>query len=142
MKTAEATQHKRRAAAEKAKITKQRNNALRRSNVGRLLMVLERCSSLVKSGHEMDSRRFSLFLNDLRYACKLANEARIRNGSVTDNFGMFSLVFELSSGDVVLGTLDEKLSADAFPRDPISGDNFLVLEVAIAEQLAQICRSA
>jgi hypothetical protein len=90
----------------------------------------------------MDSRRFSLFLNDLRYACKLADEAQIRSGSVTDSFGMFSLVFELSSGDVVFSTLDERLGAGPIPRQTISLDNSLVLGVAIAEQLEQIRKSA
>lgn len=142
MKTAEATQHKRRAAAEKAKITKQRNNALRRSSVGRLLLVLERCASLVKSGREMDSRRFLRFLRDLRYACRLADETGIAHGWFADESGMFSLAFGLSSGDVVFSTLDESLGTGKFPRSPVTPDNSHIVALAIDRLLGQIRRSA
>jgi hypothetical protein len=137
MRSTAAILEKRRAAVEQGQRTKRRNNALRNSTTGRLLLVLERCVSLTRSGVEIDKRRFSRILNELRYACKLADQAGIRKGTVIDSFGMFSLVFELSGGDIVLSTVDERLCADAFPREPIIGDNSRVLAECIAALMMQ-----
>src|SRR5947207_1763286 len=93
------TDHIWRPAVEKAKATRARNNALRRSTFGRLLLVLERCSRFCGSHVEPISRRFAPFLNELRYACKLADEAGVVYGSFRDNFGAILLAFELDGGD-------------------------------------------
>jgi hypothetical protein len=105
------------------------------------LLVLERCVSLTHNGREIDRRRFSRILDELRYACKLADAAGIRKGTISDSFGMFSLVFELSKGDIVLGTVDERLCANAFPRGPIIGDDSRILAESIAALLMQTPRS-
>jgi hypothetical protein len=141
MRSTAAILEKRREAVEKGQRTKRRNNALRSSTTGRLLLVLERCVSLTHSGQEIDRRRFSRILDELRYACKLADEAGIRKGTIIDSFGMFSLAFELSGGDIVLSTVDERLCADAFPRKPIIGDNPRILAESIAALLMQTPRS-
>src|SRR5690242_11825403 len=99
--------NKRRAAVEKAKITRERNNLLRSSATGRLLLVLWRC--VVTSTHRMDSRQFDRLLKDLRYACQLADEAGVKNRWLRDNAGLSSVAFELDSGDVVFSALDESL---------------------------------
>jgi hypothetical protein len=140
MRSTAAILEKRRAAVEKGQRTKRRNNALRSSTIGRLLLVLERCVSLTNSGREIDRRRFSRILDDLRYACKLAEGAGIRKGSISDSFGMFALVFELRSGDVVLSTVDERLCADEFPREPMAEDNSRILAESIAALLMQTPR--
>jgi len=128
--------NKRRAAVEKAKITRERNNLLRTSTTGRLLLELERC--VVTSTHRLDSRRFARFLKDLRYACQLADEAGVKNGWFKDYSGLSSVAFELSSGDVVFSKLDESLGNQSFWRKPIASDNSRVLAKAIEELLAQI----
>ena len=136
-----AIQDKRRAAVDKAKITWNRNTVLRRSAGGRLLLALERCM-LANSEREMSSRRFSWLLSELRYACKLADEAGVRHGWVKDELGLFSVAFELSSGEVSFSTFSESVGKDPFPRRPNAGNNPLVLTRAIAETLAQETESS
>ena len=133
--------HKRRVAVDRAKLTWNRNSLLRRSSTGRLLLALERCAALVND-NEMNSRRMSRLLDDLSYACELADEAGVQNGWVSDGPEAFSLVFALSSGDVVFGRLDESLGADPFPREPIASSNSWVLSRAITEILSQQKNSA
>ena len=48
--------------------------------------------------------------------CELADEAGVQNGWISDMPEMFSLVFALSTGDVMFRKLPETLGADAFPR--------------------------
>lgn len=124
----------RRAVFDKAKITRNRNHVLRSSSKGRLLLVLERCLALVSRESEMNSRRLSQLLVELRYARNLAEEAGVRNGWVRgDHLGLF-FVFELSSGDIVFDTFNEIVAADAFPRKPIaSSSHSSVLARAISE---------
>lgn len=137
-----AIRHKRRVAVDRAKITWNRNTVLRRSSTGRLLLVLERCVVLVIDEDEMSSRRLSRLLDDLSYACELADEAGVPNGWVSDGLGTFSLVFAVSSGDVVFSRLDESLGADAFPREPIASNNSWVLARSIIEIMSQEKNSA
>jgi len=118
---------------ERAKLTKARNNILRGSAVGRLLLVLERCWLLNNKETDMNSRRFSRLLDELRYACKLADEAAVPNGWVQDDMGSFLLAFQLSSGDIVFATSDQGLGAEPFSRKPIPSDQADVLARAIAQ---------
>ena len=130
-----ATERKRRPVFEKAKVTRARNNALRRSNAGRLLLVLERCWRFYGSLPDPTSRRFAPFLNELRYACKLADEAGITHGSVRDDLGLFLLAFEFTCGDIVFGTFDTSVAVTSFPRSPAALDNDAVLAQAIEQTL-------
>jgi len=134
--------HKRRVAIDRAKLTWNRNTVLRRSSTGRLLLALERCVGLVIDENEINSRRMSRLLDDLSYACELADEAGVQNGWVSDGPEVFSLVFALSSGDVVFGRLDESLGADPFPREPVASSNSWVLSRSINEILSQERNSA
>lgn len=137
MAEAAVIRHKRRVAADRAKITWNRHQVLRRSSTGRLLLALERCAALVVGKGKSTSRRLSALLDELSYACELADEAGVQNGWIRDGEGTFSLVFALSSGDVVFSELDETLGADPFPRQPIAAINSLVLSRAITEFLSQ-----
>src|SRR3954469_14094784 len=92
-----ATIQKRKESFEKAKITRARNNALRGSVFGRLLLTLERCSALQPP--EPNKRKLPFFLNELVYACKLASEAGISKGWERQASGSFVLVFGLPEGD-------------------------------------------
>lgn len=142
MESTATIRRKRRVAVDRAKLTWNRNTLLRRSSTGRLLIALERCVALVIDENEMNSRRMSRLLDDLSYACELADEAGVQNGWVSDGEQTFSLVFALSSGDLVFGRLDESLGADPFPREPIASSNSWVLSRAITEILSQQKNSA
>jgi len=142
MESTATIRRKRRVAVDRAKLTWNRNSVLRRSSTGRLLLVLERCVALAINENEMNSRRLSRLLDDLSYACELADEAGVQNGWVSDGPETFSLVFALSSGDVVFGRLDESLGADPFPREPVGASNSWVLSPAITEILSQQKNSA
>ena len=128
-----AIQHKRRTAVDKAKITWKRNQVLRRSSIGRFLLALEGCLALVNDEGEMKGRRLTRLLDELSHACELADEAGVQNGWVRERLGIFSLVFTLSSGNVVFNRLDESLDTDAPPPEPIASSNSWVLARAIAE---------
>ncbi len=129
--------HKRRVAYDRARITWNRNQLLRRSSTGRLLLMLERCVLLASEDGEMNSRRFSRLMNDLSYACALADEAGVQNGWIDERRGTFSLVFTISSGDVVFRQLRENLGSGPFLGDPIGSNNASVLARAINEILSQ-----
>ena len=134
--------HMRRVADDRAKIAENRNHVLRLSSTGRLLLVLERCMGLANYDGEMTNKRLSRLRDDLSYACELADEAGVETGYVSEGPEIFSLVFALSSGDVVFTNLNDSLGADAFPRQPIASNNSLVLERAIAEIMSQQSSSA
>ena len=134
--------HKRRVAVDRAKITWNRNHVLRLSSTGRLLLVLERSLALINDEIEMNARRLSRLRDDLSYACELADEAGVQTGYVRQGLERFSLVFALSSGDVLFRDLKESLGADAFPRQPIVSNNSFVLARAIAEIMSQEKNSA
>jgi hypothetical protein len=142
MESISTIRHKRRVAVDRARLTWNRNSVLRRSSTGRLLLALERCVALLSDENEMNSRRMSRLLDDLSYACELADEAGVQNGWVSDGPQTFSLVFALSSSDVVFHRLDESLGADPFPREPIVSSNPWVLSRAITEILSQEKNSA
>ena len=137
MESLAAIRHKRRVAFDRAKITWNRNNVLRRSSTGRLLLVLERCIALIHDEGEMSTRRLSRLADELSYACQLADEAGVQNGWISDAQRTFSLVFAISSGDVVFSSLRESLGADPFPGEPIVSDNSWILARAINEILSQ-----
>lgn len=101
------------------------------------MLVLERCVALLINEDEISSRRLSRLLDELSYACELADEAGVQNGWVSDGTDTFSLIFALSTGDVVFSRLDESLGADAFPREPIASSNSWVLARAITEIMSQ-----
>jgi len=129
--------HKRRVAYDRARITWNRNQLLRRSSTGRLLLMLERCVLLASEEGEMNSRRFSRLMNDLSYGCALADEAGVQNGWINEQRGTFSLVFAISTGDVVFRNLKESLGSDPFVGEPIPTNNSWVLARAINEILSQ-----
>lgn len=134
--------HKRRVAYNRARITWNRNRLLRRSSTGRLLLMLERCVILVDQKVEMNSRRLSRLMNDLSYACELADEAGIQNGWIREKSGAYSLVFCVSSGDVVFINLKENLGAEPFFGEPIITNNSWLVARAINEILSQQNNSA
>lgn len=140
--TAEALQHKQRLAIDRARLTWNRNQVLRVSSTGRLLLVLERCVGFVDEAKEMSSRRVSRLRDELSYACELADEAGIEHGWVRGSQGAFSLVFALSSGDVLFTNLTEGLGTDRFPREPIAANNSRIVARAIAVILSQQKNSA
>jgi hypothetical protein len=142
--TSEATIRQRKAAVEKANLTKAWNSTLRRSSTGRLLLLLERCVSLNNKAKDMDKLRRSRFLSELRYARKLADEAGIQNGWEQDKQGSFFLVFGLIGGDVVFSMFDQNLGTEPFPRktNPSDNANAKVLERSIEQALEEIRRSA
>ena len=142
MESTATIRRKRRVAVDRAKLTWNRNSVLRRSSTGRLLLVLERCVALVTDENEMNSRRLSRLLEDLSYACELADEAGVQNGWVSDGPETFSLVFALSGGDIVFGRLDESLGAEPLHREPLGSSNSWVLSRAITEILSQQKNSA
>src|SRR5581483_7029841 len=129
--------HKRRVALDRPKITLNRNTVLRKSSTGRLLLVLERCLALANERENMNSRRMAHLADELSYACELADEGGVQNGWFNDSPDTFALVFVLSSGDLVFGGLNDSLGAEAFPREPLLGDNSFVLARAIAEMMSQ-----
>lgn len=137
MREAAAIRRKRRVAVDRAKITWNRNHVLRRSSTGRTLLALEPCVALLVGEGQITGRRLSVLFDELSYACELADEAGVQNGWIRDGEGTFSLVFVLSSGDVVFSKLDESLGADPFPREPIAANNSWVLIQAITEILSQ-----
>src|SRR5690348_9387018 len=106
MEAISSIRHKRRVALDRAKITLNRNNVLRQSGTGRLLLVLERCVAFVNEPEKMTSRRMSILKNELSYACELADEAGVQNGWINDAPDTFALVFVLSSGDLVFPGLN------------------------------------
>jgi hypothetical protein len=132
------TEHVWRPAVEMAKATRARNNALRGSKLGRLLLTLERCSRFCGSHVEPISRRFSPFLNELRHACKLADEAGIAYGSFRDSFGALLLAFDLGCGDIVFCTFYTSLATKVFPRRPDPLNNNAVLAQAIEDRLTRV----
>ena len=129
--------HKRRVALDRAKITLNRNTVLRKSSTGRLLLVLERCLSLINEPEKMSGRRMSRLSDELSYACELADEAGVQNGCINDAPDTFALVFVLSSGDLVFPGLNGSLGAESFPREPLVCDSSFVLARAIAEMMSQ-----
>ena len=131
----------RRVAVDRAKLAGNRDYVLRLSSTGRLLLVLERCMILANDDGKMSRQRLSRMRDDLSYACELADEAGVQTGYVRGS-EMFSLVFELSSGDVVFPNLKESLGADALPRQPIASNNSLVLARAMGEIMSQQKNSA
>jgi len=137
MREAAAIRRKRRLAVDKAKITWNRNHVLRRSSTGRLLLALERCVALVVGERQITSRQLSVLLDELSYACELADIAGVQKGGIRDGKGTFSLAFALSSGDVVFGSLEDSLGADPFPREPAAANNSWILIRAITEILSQ-----
>jgi len=137
MEAISSIRHKRRVALDRAKITLNRNNVLRQSGTGRLLLVLERCVAFVNEPEKMTSRRMSILKNELSYACELADEAGVQNGWINDSPDSFALVFALSSGDLIFPALNENLGAEAFSREPILSDNGFVVARAVAEILSQ-----
>ena len=139
---AEALRHKRRLAIDRAKLTWNRNQVLRLSSTGRLLLVLERCVALVEEAREMSGRRLSRLRDDLSYACELADEAGIEHGWISGSQGTFSLAFALSSGDVLFTDLTENLGTDVFPREAIAANNSRIVARAIAVILSQQKNSA
>jgi hypothetical protein len=135
--------HERRAAVDKAKITWNRNSVLRSSSKGRLLLVLERCVFLVNSEGEMNRRRRSQLLNELRYACALAEQAGVLNGWVRGGPELSFLTFELSCGDVVFPTFDATVGTNVFPRKPIAfSNNSWVLARSITKFVSEQKNSA
>lgn len=134
--TAEATIAKRKAAVEKGRLTKARNTALRSSRTGRILLSLERCSSLSKKNANADNRRLTRFLSELQYVCKLADEIGIPNGWIQDE-DSFLLGFAVSSGEIVFSTFDQKLGRQPFPRRPNASDNDRVLARAVEQLLRE-----
>jgi PilZ domain-containing protein len=137
MEAISSIRHKRRVALDRAKITLNRNNVLRQSGTGRLLLVLERCVAFVNEPEKMTSRRMSILKNELSYACELADEAGVQNGWINDAPDTFALVFVLSSGDLVFPGLNGSLGAEPFPREPLLSDNGFVVARAVAEILSQ-----
>ena len=135
--TAEATIAKRKAAVKKGRLTKARNTALRSSRTGRILLSLERCSSLSKKNANMDNRRLTRFLNELQYVCKLADEIGIPNGWIQDEEDSFLLGFAVSSGEIVFSTFDQRLGRQSFPRRPNAPDNDSVLAHAVEQLLRE-----
>jgi hypothetical protein len=108
-----------------------------------MLLALERCTALVTREGEMNSRRMSRLLIDLRYACKLAEDSGIRNGWVRGGPGLSFVVFELGIGDVAFSTFDETVGTEPFPRVPMaSSNNSSVLARAIAQLMTQAKGSA
>ena len=135
--TAEATIVKRKAAVEKGRLTKARNTALRSSRTGRILLSLERCSSLSQKNANTDNRRLTRFLSELQYVCKLADEIGIPNGWIQDEEDSFLLGFALSSGEIVFSTFDQRLGRQPFPRRPNARDNDSVLARAVEQLLRE-----
>ena len=133
---------KRRLAFERARITLNRNSVLRQSSTGRLLLVLERCVSLVNGSDKISRRRLSRLSDELSYACELADEAGVQNGWISETAEEFALVFALSSGDVIFSGLNGSQGAEPFPREPLLCDNSFVVARAIAEILSQAKNSA
>jgi hypothetical protein len=134
--TAEATIVKRKAAVEKGRLTKARNTALRSSRTGRILLSLERCSSLSKKNLNMDNRRLTRFLSELQYVCKLADEIGIPNGWIQDE-DSFLLGFAVSSGEIVFSTFDQRLGRQSFSGRPKAPDNDSVLARAVEQLLRE-----
>ena len=99
--------------------------------------MLERCVLLASEEGEMNSRRFSRLMNDLSYACALGDEAGVQNGWIKEDAESFSLVFAISTGDVVFTKLRESLGSDPFVGEPIASSNSWVLARAINEILSQ-----
>jgi hypothetical protein len=135
--TAEATIAKRKATVEKGRLTKARNTALRGSRTGRILLSLERCSSLSKKNANADNRRLTRYLSELQYVCKLADETGIPNGWIHDQEDSFLLGFALSSGEIVFNTFDQRLGRQPFPRRPNAPDNDSVLARAVEQLLRE-----
>src|SRR5205807_2044992 len=123
---------KRKVSVEKAKITRARNNALRGSVFGRLLLTLERCSALQPL--EPNKRKLPFYLNELAYGCKLASEAGISKGWERQA-GSFVLVFGLPEGDIVFNTFEHCTAVERFPRLPAALDNAAILELAVEQLL-------
>jgi len=68
------------ARTDKATATRIRNNALRSSRKGRLLLVVERCVLLNPGEWQRKLRTFKRVLEELRYACELAKAAGVPCG--------------------------------------------------------------
>lgn len=109
---ADIPQTKRQASIAKARATRTRNDILRSSSVGRLLLVLERCAAF----HANSKQRMDLLLGELRYACTLADACGVRYGWIREGFEQYALAFELSDGDIVFKTGEIRMPATAFPR--------------------------
>jgi len=90
----------------------------------------------------MNSRRMARLIEELSYACELADEAGVQNGWIDHAPGTVALVFALSGGDVIFPGLDDCLGTDVFPREPLLCDNSYVLARAIAEIMSQAKNSA
>lgn len=108
-----------------------------------MLLVLERCVGPENKTCDINrGRRMSRLMSELSYARELADKAGVPNGWLVNGPGTFSLVFELSSGDLVFPGLSRRLGAKPFPREPLLRDNSFVLARAIDESLSQTKDSA
>jgi hypothetical protein len=76
-------------------------------------------------------------VKELRYACRLADEAGVFYGSFRDGFSSPLLAFELDSGDIVFCTFDTTLANTPFPRRPTPLENDAILAKAIEQRLSQ-----
>lgn len=132
-----AIRHERRVALDRAQIIWNRNNALRRSSTGRLLLVLEGCISLINDKREMSSHGLSQLIDDLSHASALADEAGIQHGWIRHGIEEFALVFAISTGDVVFSGLNENLGTDSFPSEPVVSDNSWTVARAINQILSE-----
>ena len=112
LQVADIPQTKRQASVAKARATRTRNDILRSSSLGRLLLVLERCAAF----HANSKQRMDLLLGELRYACTLADACGVRYGWIREGFEQNALAFELSNGDIVFKTGEIRMPAAAFPR--------------------------
>jgi hypothetical protein len=112
LEVADIPQTKRRASVAKARATRTRNDILRSSSVGRLLLVLERCTAF----HANSKQRLDLLLGELRYACTLADACGVHYGWLREGFEQYALAFELSTGDMVFKTGEIRMPSAGFPR--------------------------
>jgi len=136
------SRQKRRIAIDRAEITRNRNSVLRQTTTGRLLLVLERCVGSVNKASDINGRRMSRLMSELSYARELADEAGVPNGWLVNGPGTFSLLFELSSGDLVFPSLHRRIGAEPFAREPLLKDSSFVLARAMHEILSQAKNSA
>lgn len=124
------------ARTDKATATRVRNNALRNSRKGRLLLVLERCVLLNPGEWQRNTRAFKRVLEELRYACELAKAAGVPCGWLAVEGEQWLVAFGLNKGDVVFNTQEERLGPARFPAT-IRRDNKEIVAAEIAELLRQ-----
>lgn len=121
----------------KATATRVRNNALRSSHKGRLLLVLERCVRSKPGEWQLNARAFKRFLEQLRYACELAKAAGVPCGWLAVEGEQWLVAFGLNKGDVIFNTQEERLGPARFPA-AIRQDNKEIVAAEIAELLLQL----